>query len=309
MRTGELLLSLMRAESLPALFREAARGVQGLLGAEGAYVLRLEAGRWRVVGAAGAGEGALGLRLPREWEPPQGSTPPPGPLGFSPDGKERRGLAARRGNLALVLEGEPAQGEGLLDVVLEALALRTERLAALSTLDLLLEFGKRLRRGGLLEREVREALEVLLHFTGLAAGALFRIEEGLCRPWVAVGEYPPEYLFLHQKEPVPWGEGATRLLRESPRGLAVVPDYQAYPHALPAFQGLGLRTAALVLLERQGEAYGILALASFGRPVEVSPETERLLLVARDELEAYLERRLQVEGTLEAIARILEGLD
>ncbi len=41
----------------------------------------------------------------------------------------------------------------------------------------------------------------------------------------------------------------------------------------------------------------------------MGPETERLLLVAREALETYLERRLQTEGALEAIARILEGLD
>ena len=265
-----------------------------------------------MVGAAGVGEEALGLRLPKGWEPPHGPTPPPGPLGFSPDGRERGGFGARRDNLALRLEGARSptpEGEELLELLLEVLSLRTERLASLAALDFLLAFGRRLRKGGSLEREVQEALRELLAYTGFSAGALFRVEEGLCRLWTVVGEYPPEYLFLHLREPVPWGEGATRILRESPTGLAVIPDYRLYPHALPGPLGLGLATVAQVVLERAGEPYSILVLASFGRRVAVGPETERILLVARDELEAYLERRLQVEGTLEAIARILEGLD
>lgn len=280
MSAEEYLLSLMRAEHLPDLFRGAALGALALFEVEGAYVLRLEMGRWRVVGAAGVGKKALGLRLPREWEPPSGPTPPPGPLGFSPDGREREGFALRRGNLAFLLEGAlpPSGREEHLSLLLEALALRAERLASLS-------------------------------YTGFSAGAIFRLEEGVCRLWVVAGEYPEGYLFLHLKEPVSWGEGATRVLRDSPSGFALIPDYQFYPHALPAFQRQGLRTVVQVLLERSGEPYGILSLASFGRTVVAGPETERLLLVARDELEAYLERRLQVEGTLEAIARILEGLD
>jgi hypothetical protein len=311
MSAEEYLLSLMRAEHLPDLFRGAALGALALFEVEGAYVLRLEMGRWRVVGAAGVGKKALGLRLPREWEPPSGPTPPPGPLGFSPDGREREGFALRRGNLAFLLEGAlpPSGREEHLSLLLEALALRAERLASLSALDFLLSFGKRLRKSGSLEGEVRDALGELLSYTGFSAGAIFRLEEGVCRLWVVAGEYPEGYLFLHLKEPVSWGEGATRVLRDSPSGFALIPDYQFYPHALPAFQRQGLRTVVQVLLERSGEPYGILSLASFGRTVAAGPETERLLLVARDELEAYLERRLQVEGTLEAIARILEGLD
>lgn len=303
----DLLVALVRAETLPLLFRVGAESLLQLTGAEGGYVLRLEAGRWRVAGASGVGERALGLHLPEGWEPFDGPTPPPGPLGFSPDGRERTGFVLRRGNLALAAE-RPTGGAERLGSLLEILALRSERLASLEALDFLLAFGRKLR-GGALEEEVEGALNQMLAYTGFGVGLLFRIEARQVRPWLASGQRGQELLRLYREAPVPWGEGATRLLQQSPTGLAVIPDYQTYPHALPAPKALGLSTLALVLLERKGESYGLLALASLGRRVAVGPETERLLLIAKETLETHLERRLQVEGTLEAIARILEGLD
>ncbi|MCS7219190.1 MAG: hypothetical protein NZ846_09500 [Thermus sp.] len=88
----------MRAETLPQLHAWAVQGALGLAQAERAYLLRAEMGRFRVVGAAGVGRIARGLRLPPEWEPCCGPTPPPGPLGFSPDGKARGGYLVHRGH-------------------------------------------------------------------------------------------------------------------------------------------------------------------------------------------------------------------
>ncbi|MEN2981260.1 MAG: HD domain-containing protein, partial [Thermus sp.] len=305
-------LRLIRAETLKELFEKTPRGVSSAFNAEGVYLLRLVGGRWRVVGAYGVGEKALGLRLPLEWVPPEGPIPLPGPLAFSPDGRERPGYGLKRGDFALLLEGVSSldpDGEELLTVLLEVVVLRAQRLVSLQILDFILAFGKRLRMGGSLERELKEALTELLAHTGFGAGALFLREGEICRLLVVGGEFPPEYLLYHQRHSVGCREGAGRLLWESPDGVAVIPDYQEYPHALPEVKRMGLRTTVQLLLSWAGQPYGVLALGSFGQKVEMEPELKRLLLVARDELEAYLERRFQVEGTLEAIAAILERLD
>jgi len=172
MRTAAVFLSLMQAQDLPELYARAAEGAMAHLGAEGAYLLRLEAGRYRVVGAAGTAGLARGLRLPPEWEPREGTTPPPGPLGFSPDGKRRLGHMARRGSLVLALEGVGPLGEEkeVLEALLEAVALREGRMAGLSTLEVLLSLSRRLRQGASLAEEIRGALEVLLERTGLEVG-------------------------------------------------------------------------------------------------------------------------------------------
>ncbi|APD10434.1 MULTISPECIES: HD-GYP domain-containing protein [Thermus] len=309
MRTAAVFLSLMQAQDLPELYARAAEGAMAHLGAEGAYLLRLEAGRYRVVGAAGTAGLARGLRLPPEWEPREGTTPPPGPLGFSPDGKRRLGHMARRGSLVLALEGVGPLGEEkeVLEALLEAVALREGRMAGLSTLEVLLSLSRRLRQGASLAEEIRGALEVLLERTGLEVGVLFRLEGEAFRPWVLAGVYPPDYPELYRRHAVRLGMGATALLKG--RDFAVIPDYQTFPHALPPMREAGLRTVVLALLERAGKPYGALALASFARPVEVSPEGVALLRVAREELEGYLERRLQTEGLLMALSAILERLD
>ncbi|GLV48425.1 hypothetical protein TJA_15780 [Thermus sp. LT1-2-5] len=310
MRTAALFLHLMRAQDLPELHARAAEGAMVHLGAEGAYLLRLEGGRYRVVGAAGSAGVARGLRLPPEWEPQEGPTPPPGPLGFSPDGRGRMGHLARFGSLALALEGVPPLGPDEREVVealLEAVALRESRMVGLSTLEVLLSLSRRLRRGASLEEEVRGALEELLRHTGLEAGGLFRLEGGVFQPWVLAGSYPSGYPELYRRYPVALGMGAMALLVG--RDFAVIPDYQTFPKALPPMRGAGLRTVVLALLERAGRPYGALALVSFTRAVEVSPEAVALLRVAREELEGYLEKRLQAEGLLEALSAILERLD
>ncbi|WP_155983234.1 HD-GYP domain-containing protein [Thermus sp. CCB_US3_UF1] len=301
----------MRAETLPELHAWAAQGAMHLAQAEGAYLLRAEMGRFRVVGAAGVGRVARGLRLPLEWEPYRGPTPPPGPLGFSPDGKARWGYLAHRGHLVLALEGTPSLSEDqeeLLQMLLEAVALREGRMVGLSTLEGLLSLSRRLREGASLEAEVRGVLEELLRYLGLDAGFLFGLAEGVLVPWVAAGEFPKGYPELYRRFPVVLGEGATRAL-EGGKAFALIPDYQEYPHALPPMKQAGLRTVLLIRLERGDSPYGVLVLASFRRPRDVPPEAQTFLLVARGELEAHLERRLQVEGTLEAIAAILERLD
>ncbi|MEN2982317.1 MAG: HD domain-containing phosphohydrolase, partial [Thermus sp.] len=301
----------MRAETLPELHAWAVQGALGLARAEGAYLLRAEMGRFRVVGAAGVGRIARGLRLPPEWEPSLGPTPPPGPLGFSPDGKPRGGYLVHRGHLVLALEGTPSLSEDqeeLLQMLLEAVALRESRMIGLSILEGLLSLSRRLREGASLEAEVRGALEAMLRYLGLDAGFLFRLAEGVLVPWVAAGQFPEGYLELYSRFPVALGQGATRAL-EGGKAFALIPDYQKYPHALPPVKQAGLRTVLLTRLERGGSPYGVLALASFRRPLDMPSEAQAFLLVAREELEAYLERRLQVEGTLETIAAILERLD
>jgi HD-GYP domain-containing protein (c-di-GMP phosphodiesterase class II) len=195
----------------------------------------------------------------------------------------------------------------VLEALLEAVVLRESRMVGLSTLEVLLSLSRRLRRGASLEEEVRGALEELLRHTGLEAGVLFRLERGVFHPWVLAGSYPPGYPELYRRHPVALGMGATALLVG--RDFALVPDYQTFPKALPPMREAGLRTVVLALLERAGEPYGALTLASFTRPVEVSPEAVVFLRVAREELEGYLEKRLQTEGLLEALSAILERLD
>lgn len=201
-------LRLIRAETLKELFEETPRGVSSAFNAEGVYLLRLVGGRWRVVGAYGVGEKALGLRLPLEWVPPEGPIPLPGPLAFSPDGRERPGYGLKRGDFALLLEGVSSldpDGEELLTALLEVVVLRAQRLVSLQILDFILAFGKRLRMGGSLERELKEALTELLAHTGFGAGALFLREGEICRLLVVGGSFPPSISFTIRG--IPWGAG------------------------------------------------------------------------------------------------------
>jgi GAF domain-containing protein len=161
----------------------------------------------------------------------------------------------------------------------------------------------------------QEALETLLRLTPYHGGALYLFQEGVVRPAVYTGRYPPGFPRLYEVHPIRFGEG----LLGHPRlweGPVYVEDYARFPGSLKPFAESGLRSALLVPLKPEGRRYGVLALGSFGEAIPFLPKDEAVLRVVGRRLEEALERlfqlerlRLTREAALKALSRVLEYRD
>ncbi|WP_370444458.1 GAF domain-containing protein [Meiothermus sp. Pnk-1] len=157
----------------------------------------------------------------------------------------------------------------------------------------------------------RRALETLLELTGFEAGGLYQFQaepdgEGALLPVVLVGRYPERYLSLYRTSPIRLGRGA--LGQALVEGTLMIPDYQTWPQALREYQESGVRSMVALRLVQGDRSAGVLALATFTRPLDIPQEHLALLASVARRLERALERAAYLEEitrTREAALRAL----
>jgi putative nucleotidyltransferase with HDIG domain len=309
------------------------------------FLYRPERDELELVAAAGLSASRVGLRLKRgqgiSWAVLEKGEPL-----FLPDvsqdprvvflsGKRQAGvylgvpLRSPEGQVLGVLSLDTAGGEGeilpeerfLAQALAEAAGMVLSRIEALETARLAERYKAFLDLTLALEasREplvmAQEALETLLRLTPYHGGALYLFQEGVVRPAVMAGRYPPDFPRLCEAHPIRFGEG----LLGHPRlweGPVYVEDYARFPGALRPYAESGLRSALLVPLKPEGRRYGVLALGSFGEAIPYRQEDEAALKMVARRLEESLERlfqlerlRLTREAALKALSRVLEYRD
>ncbi|WP_117237686.1 HD domain-containing phosphohydrolase [Thermus sediminis] len=321
--------------------KENTRAVSVLL-----WLYRREGDQLELVAAAGLSASRVGFRLPRgqgvSWEVLE-----KGEALFLPEvsrdpravflsGKRQAGaylgvpLRSPEGEVLGVLSLDTAGGVGeilpeerfLAQALAEAAGMVLSRMEALEKARLEAERHKALLELSLSLEASREplampqeALETLLRLTPYHGGALYLFQEGVVRPAVLAGRYPPDFPRLYEAHPVRFGEG----LLGHPRlweGPVYVEDYARFPGALRPYAQKGLRSVLLVPLKPEGRRYGILALGSFVETIPYRKEDEEALRMVAKRLEEVLERLYHLEAlhrtreaALKALSRVLEYRD
>ena len=157
----------------------------------------------------------------------------------------------------------------------------------------------------------RRALETMIELSGMEAAGMYmpQGQEPHLFPVIRLGNYPSQLMELYRRVPIGPGVGALGKVWQDKRTL-YIHDYQTLPEAPAEYRQLGIRSF-LATPVRQGEGdevYGLLALGSFSRSVELTPDAVRLLEVTARRLERALERVRHLEEitrTREAALRSL----
>jgi putative nucleotidyltransferase with HDIG domain len=159
----------------------------------------------------------------------------------------------------------------------------------------------------------RRALETMLALSNMETAGLYVLQTGPQGqephfwPVVRLGNYPPELLELYRRVPIGPGVGALGRVWQEKRTF-YVHDYQTLPDAPVEYRRLGVRSFLATPIRQGGGLYGLLALISFSRNVELIPDVVQLLETTARRLERALERVAYLEEitrTREAALRSL----
>ena len=173
----------------------------------------------------------------------------------------------------------------------------------------------------------RSALEVLLEISGFDMGGVFSVQQGSGKQQggpegqgvqvtlrVLTGPGIPPFLDVAALR-VP--QAAMGILAEviASGAVLVVPDYSAWMKQTP--QEVGMIASALAApLRSQGRVVGVIGLAHYHTPREVSPELRTMLEMVASRIDRAVERAANVEGlrllreaALRAVGRVLEYRD
>ena len=169
----------------------------------------------------------------------------------------------------------------------------------------LANFGEAIEEVNDVTQLMELGLTSLSELLGMDLATYYDIKEGTCFQAELYGSYPERFEPI--RAPIPLGAGLIGRVARTGE-VAFVSDYNAWPHALPAYSALGVTTLLAIPVKQRGEVVKVIALCCFYRSVRISEEQ---LTIARNfvkRLENALERAdnlREVEATREATLRSL----
>ncbi len=140
------------------------------------------------------------------------------------------------------------------------------------------------------EAIARRALEALLPLSSFDLGGFYKLQDGMGQAVVIVGQVPLQHTLLFDRVPVRL-DGPVMQGKE----VVLIEDILQVEGATPMYAQAGLRTLLISCINLSGQIYGLLALASLHRVVEVSPEMHSLFSTSARRLERALERVAYLE--------------